>query len=161
MLSRLGRCARMHRAPVQSPHCTPAESDRAIRSSGTLRRSTVGCPEKKLLLGAFDVDFQHVDAGDAHLFHGSLNRKRPDPGARCSTRPSRMRGYGGSPIPVESLDRAMWRFLKGKRHLTASVLLYTNWRTAIFAGLLEICCAPWPRSTHFWPSAGIRSLFCR
>ncbi len=25
----------------------------------------------------------------------------------------------------------MWRFLKGKRHLTASASLYTNWRTAI------------------------------
>ena len=39
--------------------------------------------------------------------------------------------YGGSPIPVEFLDRAMWRFLKGKRHLTASVPLYTNCRTAM------------------------------
>jgi transcriptional regulator of arginine metabolism len=28
----------------------------------------------------------------------------------------------------------MWRFLKGKRHLTASVPLYTNWRTAIDIG---------------------------
>ncbi len=41
---------------------------------------------------------------------------------------------GSSPIPVEFLDRAMWRFLKGKRHLTASVPLYTNWRTAIGVG---------------------------
>ena len=39
--------------------------------------------------------------------------------------------YGGSPIPVELLDRAVWRFLKGKCHLTASASLYTNWRTAI------------------------------
>jgi hypothetical protein len=41
-------------------------------------------------------------------------------------RAGRMGDYGGSPIPVESLDRAMWRFLKGKRYLTASVPLYTN-----------------------------------
>ena len=39
--------------------------------------------------------------------------------------------YGGSPIPVELLDRAVWRFLKGKRHLTASASLNTNWRTSI------------------------------
>ena len=41
------------------------------------------------------------------------------------------RFYGGSPIPAELLDRAVWRFLKGKRHLTASASLYTNRRTAI------------------------------
>jgi hypothetical protein len=32
---------------------------------------------------------------------------------------------------VELLDRAVWRFLKEKRHLTASASLNTNWRTAI------------------------------
>jgi hypothetical protein len=47
--------------------------------------------------------------------------------------------YGGSPIPVELLDRAVWRFLKGKRHLTASASFYTNWRTAL--GKYLVACA--------------------
>jgi len=38
---------------------------------------------------------------------------------------------GGAPISVEFLDRAMWRFLKGKRRLSVSASIDTNWKTGI------------------------------
>ncbi len=64
--------------------------------------------------------------------------------AFASRRHSARIGNGGSSIPVESLDRAMWRLLKAKRHLTASVPLHTNWRTAI-GSLPKLCGSAWTR----------------